>query len=194
MMHPNTFVAQTVASIPNHFYKSILDAASFNGPALVNTYNTCQPEHGVGDDMSRNQSKLAVESRTFPVFRYDPRNGNTIRERLDLQGNPAQAKDWYTVAKTNEVVDFVSFARTEGRFAKQFDADGNPSETLLAGQADRLSNWRLLQEMAGVLDLNGAAMPASSGPAATSEAAPAAKTATLPPGMARKPKRPPGVG
>ena len=150
MMHPNTFVAQTVASIPNHFYKSVLDAASFPGPAVVNCYTTCQPEHEVGDNMSRHQGKLAVESRAFPVFIYDPRNGDTIRERLSLQGNPAQKEDWYTVPKTDELIDFITFARTEGRFSKQFDGDGNSSEVLLRAQADRLANWHLLQEMAGI--------------------------------------------
>jgi len=150
MMHPNTYVAQTVQSIPNHFYKSILEAASFDGPAVVNTLTTCQPEHGVADDMARHQAKLAVESRAFPVFVYDPRKGDTIRERLSLQGNPAAKEDWYVVPKTGEKIDFVSFARTEGRFAKQFDRDGNPSETLLRSQEDRLSNWRTLQEMAGI--------------------------------------------
>ncbi len=138
MMHPSTYVAQTVAAIPNHFYKSILEAASFNGPAVVNTYTTCQPEHGVGDDAARRQAKLAVESRAFPVFTYDPRKGDTIRKRLSLQGNPAQKADWYTVPKTDETIDFMTFARTEGRFAKQFDKDGNPRESLLAAQDDRL--------------------------------------------------------
>lgn len=150
MMHPNTFVAQTVAAIPNHFYKSILDAASFDGPAVVSTYTTCQPEHGVGDDMSRHQAKLAVESRAFPVFIYDPRNGETIRERLSLQGNPAQKEDWYTVPKTGETIDFITFAGTEGRFAKNFDRAGNPTDVLLAAKADRLANWHKLQELAGL--------------------------------------------
>ncbi len=39
---------------------------------------------------------------------------------------------------------------TEDRFAKHFDKEGNPSPTLLAVQQDRLENWRLLQELAGV--------------------------------------------
>ena len=150
MMHPNTFVTQVSAAIPNHFYKAILDAASFDGPAIVNAYTTCQPEHGVGDEAARRQAKHAVESRAFPVFVYDPRKGETLKRRLNLQGNPGQKDDWYTVRKTGEVVDFVSFARTEGRFAKHFDKEGSPSETLLAAQADRLANWHLLQEMAGV--------------------------------------------
>ena len=150
MMHPNTFVAQTVAAVPNHFYQSILDAASFDGPAIVSTYTTCQPEHGVADNMARYQSKLAVDSRAFPMFVYDPRKGDTIKERLSLKGNPAADEDWYTIKKTGETIDFLTFARSEGRFAKQFDKEGNPSETLLMAQADRLSNWHMLQEMAGV--------------------------------------------
>ncbi|MDX1415603.1 MAG: thiamine pyrophosphate-dependent enzyme [Candidatus Promineifilaceae bacterium] len=150
MMHPSTYVAQTVAAIPNHFYKSILEAASYDGPAVVNTYTTCQPEHGVADDMSRHQAKLAVESRAFPVFTYDPRKGDTIRERLSLQGNPAQKADWYTVPKTDETIDFITFARSEGRFAKQFDKEGSPSEELMLAQADRLANWHMMQEMAGL--------------------------------------------
>ena len=43
--------------------------------------------------------------------------------------------DWFVNPKTNEEVTFIDFARSEGRFAKHFDKDGNPSETLLRGQA-----------------------------------------------------------
>jgi pyruvate ferredoxin oxidoreductase beta subunit len=47
-------------------------------------------------------------------------------------------------------VTFIDFARSEGRFAKHFDKDGNPSETLLRAKQDRLENWHLLQELAGL--------------------------------------------
>jgi hypothetical protein len=59
-------------------------------------------------------------------------------------------EDWYVNPKTGEPVDFITFARTEGRFAKHFDKQGNPSSTLLAARQDRLENWNLLQELAGV--------------------------------------------
>ena len=150
MMHPDVFVAQTTAAHINHFYRSILSANEFPGPAVVIVYTTCQPEHGVGDDMAMHQAKLAVESRAFPLLIYDPRKGETIRERLSLQGNPAVKDDWYVHPKTGEVIDFIYFARTEGRFAKHFDKDGNPDEVLLQAQEDRLKNWRLLQELAGL--------------------------------------------
>lgn len=151
MMHPNVFVAQTTAAHTNHFYKAIMAANEFPGPAIVNTFTTCQPEHGVADDMAGHQAKLAVNSRAFPLFVYDPRNGDKFSERLSLASNPAIKEDWYTNPKTDEVIDFTYFARTEGRFAKQFDKEGNPSEAILASNEDRLRNWRLLQELAGVI-------------------------------------------
>ena len=52
--------------------------------------------------------------------------------------------------QSGEAIDFIHFARREGRFSKHFDKDGNPSEVLLAAQEDRLKNWHLLQELAGL--------------------------------------------
>jgi pyruvate/2-oxoacid:ferredoxin oxidoreductase beta subunit/NAD-dependent dihydropyrimidine dehydrogenase PreA subunit len=151
MMHPRTFVAQTTCAHTNHFYKSVLEALEFDGPALISCYTTCQPEHGVADNMASNQARLAVDTRAFPLLIYDPRKGNTIKERLSLQGNPAMKEDWFTNPKTGEVVDFIDFCRSEGRFAKHFDKEGNPSETLKLARQDRLENWKQLQELAGLI-------------------------------------------
>jgi pyruvate/2-oxoacid:ferredoxin oxidoreductase beta subunit/NAD-dependent dihydropyrimidine dehydrogenase PreA subunit len=151
MMHPRTFVAQTTCAHTNHFYKAVLGALEFDGPAVITCFTTCQPEHGVADNMATDQARLSVDSRAFPLLVFDPRKGEKVKERLSLQGNPAVKEDWYKNPKTGEVVDFISFARSEGRFAKHFDRDGNPSETLLYAQQDRLENWRLLQELAGVI-------------------------------------------
>jgi len=152
IMHPRTFVAQTTCAHVNHFYRSVLDALEFDGPAIVVCYTTCQPEHGVADNMATDQARLSVDSRAFPLMIYDPRKGDTIKSRLSLQGNPAVNDDWWLNPKTGEQVDFIDFARSEGRFAKHFDKDGNPSETLLYAKQDRLENWHVLQELAGVLD------------------------------------------
>ncbi len=150
MMHKDVYVAQTTAAHTNHLYRAILDANEFPGPAIVNTFTTCQPEHGVADDMAYHQAKLAADSRTFPVFIYDPRKGPRIKDRLKLTGNPNQKADWYVNPKTGEQIDFITFARSEGRFSKHFDKDGNPSEEMLAARQDRLDNWNLLQELAGL--------------------------------------------
>jgi pyruvate/2-oxoacid:ferredoxin oxidoreductase beta subunit/NAD-dependent dihydropyrimidine dehydrogenase PreA subunit len=150
MMHPRTYVAQTTAAHTNHFYKSVLGALEFDGPALVCCYTTCQPEHGVADNMAGNQARLAVDTRAFPLLIYDPRSGDKVKERLSLQGNPAVKDDWFKNPKTGEQVDFIDFCRSEGRFAKHFDKDGNASPTIQAAKEERLENWRLLQELAGL--------------------------------------------
>jgi pyruvate/2-oxoacid:ferredoxin oxidoreductase beta subunit len=150
MMHPRTYVAQTTCAHINHFYKAVLGALEFDGPAIICCYTTCQPEHGVADNMAGEQARLAVDTRAFPILIYDPRKGDTIKTRLSLQGNPAVKDDWFKNPKTNEEVTFIDFARSEGRFAKHFDKDGNPSETLLWAKQERLENWHVLQELAGM--------------------------------------------
>jgi pyruvate/2-oxoacid:ferredoxin oxidoreductase beta subunit len=150
LMHKDVYVAQTTCAHMNHFYKAVMEANEYPGPAIINVYTTCQPEHGVADNMAEHQAKLAADSRSFPLFIYDPRKGARIKERMSLAGNPSMKEDWYVNPKTGEAVDFVSFARSEGRFAKHFDKDGNPSATILSAQQDRLENWRMLQELAGV--------------------------------------------
>lgn len=151
MMHPEVYVAQTTAALPNHFYRSIMAANEYEGPSVVISYCSCQPEHGIGDDMSSHQAKLAVNSRVFPLIEYDPRRGKRLRERLSLKGNPNVKDDWYYHPKTKEPIDFIYWAKTEGRFAKHFDKDGNPSELLKTAQEEVLENWRTLQEMAGII-------------------------------------------
>ena len=149
MAHGEVFIAQTTPAHVNHFYKAILDANSYSGPAVVISYAACQPEHGIADDASSRQAKLAVDSRAFPLFVYDPRKGSTIKERLSVQGNPEPTKDW-SALPDGTPVDFLTFARTEGRFAPHFAKDGAPTEEIRATQDDRLANWRTLQELAGV--------------------------------------------
>ena len=147
--HGDAYVAQVSASNLNHLYKAVIDANAYPGPAVIIAYAPCMPEHGIADDAANRQSKLAVDSRAFPLFTYDPRKGNKLSERLSLQGNPAVKEDW-SKNPDGSVFDFISFARTEGRFAQHFDKEGNPSVELQTAQEDRLINWNTLQEMAGI--------------------------------------------
>ena len=50
------------------------------------------------------------------------------------------------------VLEIRSYYPTgRGRFAKHFDKDGNPSETLIKAKQERLDNWHVLQELAGII-------------------------------------------
>jgi pyruvate-ferredoxin/flavodoxin oxidoreductase len=111
--------------------ESYIDGLNSRRPALFNIYAVCPPEHGVGDDRAVAQSKLAVESRAYPLFRYDPDAGVTFSECVSLDGNPAPDADWptYSLAYTDEngakarlelPVTFADFAATEARFSKHF--------------------------------------------------------------------------
>jgi pyruvate/2-oxoacid:ferredoxin oxidoreductase beta subunit/Pyruvate/2-oxoacid:ferredoxin oxidoreductase delta subunit len=147
--HGNAYVAQTSPAHVNHFYRAVMEANAFPGPAVIVAYTPCMPEHGIADDAATRQAKLAIESRAFPLFTFDPRRGESVAERLSLQGNPALKADWATLPDGTPV-DFLAFARSEGRFAPHFAPDGTPSPEILATQLDRLANWRTLQELAGL--------------------------------------------
>jgi len=128
--HRSTYFMQSSMAHANHMIEGFVQGLMSRRPAVFNLYTPCQPEHGIGDDMSHHQAKLAVESRAYPLYRYDPDKGNTIAECLDLDGNPAANLDWPVTKidyveggkqKTMELpTTFVDFAVTEARFRKHF--------------------------------------------------------------------------
>ena len=93
--HGSPFVAQvSIANAPKLF-RSILDALEYRGTAFLQCFTTCQPEHGVGDDMALDQAQRVRDSRGAPEFVFNPRLGETYQEALDLKGNPNAKGDWY---------------------------------------------------------------------------------------------------
>ena len=86
--HGEAYVAQVAASNLNHLYKAVMEANAYPGPAVIIAYAPCMPEHGIADDAANRQAKLAVDSRAFPLFTYDPRRGGSLAERLVAPGQP----------------------------------------------------------------------------------------------------------
>ncbi len=131
LAHRTSYVMQGAISNVGHLLESYIEGLNSRRPALFNVYAVCPPEHGVGDDVAFNQSRMAVESRAYPLFRYNPDKGVTFRECCTLEGNPSLDKDWpvYTLnyqeadgteAKLKVPMTFADFAVTEGRFRKHF--------------------------------------------------------------------------
>ncbi len=149
LAHRDVYVAATTPAHLNHFYRAVMEANEYPGPAVLVVYAPCMPEHGIADDAATQHAKMAVDSRAFPLFTYDPRRGAKMSERLSLQGNPALKEDWSKLPDGTPF-DFVAFARTEGRFEKHF-RDGQASAEIQATQTDRLEYWHMLQELAGIL-------------------------------------------
>jgi len=153
--HPNVFVAQTTSTMQGHFLKSVMEYLNHNdSPAVLDAYAPCQAENGIADSAGSVHGKMAVESRTSPVFVHDPRRGADLHSRFVLDGNPDITKDWATTSieyiedgatKLLEVpLTPADFAATEGRFKKQFrklsaDAVGVPvAEYIDLSAADQL--------------------------------------------------------
>ena len=90
MMHPRTYVAQTTCAHVNHFYKSVLGALEFDGPAIVVCYTTCQPEHGVADNMAAEQARLAVDTRAFPLLILRSPQGRQDQGTAVAAGQPGR--------------------------------------------------------------------------------------------------------
>lgn len=130
MAHRSAFVLQATLANTTQMIEGFIDGLMTRRPALFNLYTTCQPEHGVGDDLGTHQAKLAVESRAYPVFKYNPDAGKTIAENLDLSGNPAMDKIWPSYElkylengrekKMELPMTFADFALTEARFRKHY--------------------------------------------------------------------------
>lgn len=118
--HGSPFVAQvSIANAPK-LYKAILDGLEYRGTAFFQCFTTCEPEHGVSDDMALNQAQRVRDSRGAPEFVFNPRLGETYQEALDLKGNPSIEKDWYETKfkETNEPFRYTvaHWCATEARF------------------------------------------------------------------------------
>ncbi len=123
--HGSPYVAQVSMANAAKLYKSLLDGLEYRGTAFFQCYTTCQPEHGVADDMSAQQAKLARDSRGMPEFVFDPQGGELSAECFDLKGNPSLGRDWWEAAysdKTKYNYTVAHWATTEARFRKHLKA------------------------------------------------------------------------
>ena len=169
MGHRSAFFLQSGLASSSHLIEGIIKGLKSRRPAVFNLYCSCQPEHGIADDSSAKQAKLALESRAYPYFIYDPDRGETPKECLDLSGNPNLEEDWQIMESEREgesknlTFTFADFAATEGRFQKHFhllngtenpvevseyldlDSDDQEESTPFIWAKDRKGEWRRLQ-------------------------------------------------
>jgi pyruvate-ferredoxin/flavodoxin oxidoreductase len=118
--HGSPFVAQvSIANAPK-LYRAILDGLEYRGTMFMQCFTTCQPEHGVADDMALDQAQRVRDSRGAPEFVFNPRLGESYHEALDLKGNPSIDMDWYETKfkATNEPYRYTPahWCATEARF------------------------------------------------------------------------------
>lgn len=118
--HGSPFVAQVSMANAPKLYRAILDGLEYRGTMFLQAFTTCQPEHGVADDMALTQAQRVRDSRGAPEFVFNPRMGETYQEALDVKGNPSPEMDWYSTRDkaTGEVSRYTvaHWCTTEARF------------------------------------------------------------------------------
>ncbi len=124
--HGSPFVAQVSMANAAKLYRALLEGLEYRGTAFFQAYTTCQPEHGVGDNMSADQAKMVRDCRGMPEFVFNPRRGELSQEAFDLKGNPSMDRDWWRTkySTTGEEYSFgvAHWAITENRFRKHVKA------------------------------------------------------------------------
>ncbi|MDP7094397.1 MAG: 4Fe-4S binding protein [Gammaproteobacteria bacterium] len=123
------YIAQTSIANPVHLSQSILGALQFDGPALINVHAPSPERHGFSMDGAMEQARLAVASRTMPLFRYDPTGEGVFGTRLDLEGNLQPQQVLISAGDGEQQLTPVHWALTEKRFAGCFSvlADDDPA-------------------------------------------------------------------
>ncbi|MCP4513545.1 MAG: oxidoreductase, partial [Fuerstiella sp.] len=106
------------------FFKAILDALEYRGTAFFQCFTTCQPEHGVGDDVATIQAKRVRDSRGMPQFVHNPQTGESYHDAIELAGNPSPDRDWREIKSksTGNKYSYTAahWAFTEARFRRHW--------------------------------------------------------------------------
>ncbi len=129
--HRNSYVLQSSQANASHLLAGVLRGLQVRRPSLFLLHCPCPPEHGLADQGATRAARLTLESRAFPLLRYDPDAGTTLAECLSLDGNPAPDDTWptYDLAYVDEAgakrtltlpVTIGDWAASEGRFKKHF--------------------------------------------------------------------------
>lgn len=130
MAQRQAYVAQTAISNPDHFMESFKAALDFTGPALIHVHTPSPERHGFAPSKTLEQASKAVETRVFPLFRYDPQREGVFGSRIDMAGNPNLDEPW----AGNPPLTPADWALTERRFRTHFEplSEQDPAPLALA--------------------------------------------------------------
>ena len=118
--HGSPYIAQVSLANSGSLYKSIIDGLYYRGTAFYQTYTSCMPEHGIPDYAAEIQALRIRDSRGMPEFIFDPQQGETYFDALNIKANQSFQTDWATkltpVSKKRYTYTVAHWAFTEARF------------------------------------------------------------------------------
>jgi pyruvate-ferredoxin/flavodoxin oxidoreductase len=116
--------------------KALLEAEAWPGVSLVIAYSTCIA-HGFDMADSMSHQKVAVHSGHWPLYRYQPGDGDNVQP--------------FQLDSAAPSVPYADFAASEPRFAMLRRIDPARADELLAqAQADVTARWHHYEQLAGV--------------------------------------------
>jgi len=118
--HGSPYLAQISMANSAGLYRAFIDGLMYRGTAFFQAYTTCQPEHGVADNMSVTQAQASRDSRAMPEIVFNPSLGERYAEIISIKANPSRQNDWHTksapVSKVKYKFTVAHWAFTEARF------------------------------------------------------------------------------
>jgi len=122
--HGSPYVAQVSLANVANLYRSLIDGLAYRGTAFYQVFTSCQPEHGVADDVSSVQARSVRDSRCMPEFTFNPQLGEMSQDAFSLKGNPNIKNDWAQVKSKARgekyTYTIAHWAATEARFRRHF--------------------------------------------------------------------------
>ena len=116
--------------------KAMLEAEAWPGVSLIIAYSTCIA-HGFDMSESMTHQKSAVQSGHWPLYRYQPGEG--------------EAKQPFQLDSAAPSVPYADFANSEARFSMLRRSDPDRAAQLLAlAQSDVTARWHHYEQLAGV--------------------------------------------
>ena len=132
----NVYVARVaLGARDNQTLQAFREAEAHQGPALIIAYSHCIA-HGYALSQGLQQQKLAVDSGTWPLFRFDP-------------GRPARGEPDFVLDSMAPKVPLSQYTRNEIRFQILNKSDPERAK-VLAGAAQEALNarWKLHEQAA----------------------------------------------
>jgi len=115
----NAYVAQTSIANNNHLQLCVHDLLYSSTPGLLSIHTPSPARHGFSPQYCLRQAQLAVSSRMFPLFTYNPQQPGVFGSRISIEANESNMTNWIEI-KDNKALTPVDWALHEGRFQAHF--------------------------------------------------------------------------
>ena len=138
MTYGNVYVARIAFGAKDQqTLRALMDADAYPGPSLIIAYSHCIA-HGYDLQFGARQQKLAVDSGVWPLYRFDPRQGDAGEPPLHLDSPRPKARP-------------TDYMRNETRF--RIAEKVNPKnfhELVARAEKDALERYAIYEQLAGV--------------------------------------------